>query len=188
MRDFFEVIDDETTSDSKTILFDNEEVITMANVNRGNGYIYGSTLDFRKTFTKNLYLKGNVSYTFGKNTKLNQFIPSISPVFGRLTLNLSHVKSESEISYKFSGSKSPHKYSLGGEDGLEETPVAYDLKYGFHGMPSWGVLKISSSYVFSENLKTTLILDNLFDIHYREFASGISAPGRNLNIVLSYRF
>ena len=188
MRDFFEVIDDVTTSDSKTILFDNEEVITMANVNRGNGYIYGSTLDFRKTFTKNLYLKGNVSYTFGKNTKLNQFIPSISPVFGRLTLNLSHDNSESEISYKFSGSKSPHKYSLGGEDGLEETPVAHDLKYGFHGMPSWGVLKISSSYIFSENLKTTLILDNLFDIHYREFASGISAPGRNLNIVLSYRF
>jgi hemoglobin/transferrin/lactoferrin receptor protein len=55
-------------------------------------------------------------------------------------------------------------------------------------MPYWGVLKISSSYIFSENLKTTLILDNLFDIHYREFASGISAPGRNLNIVLSYRF
>ena len=51
-----------------------------------------------------------------------------------------------------------------------------------------GVLKISSSYIFSENLKTTLILDNLFDIHYREFASGISAPGRNLNIVLSYSF
>jgi len=31
-------------------------------------------------------------------------------------------------------------------------------------------------------------LDNLFDIHYREFASGISAPGRNLNLVLSYKF
>ena len=188
MRDFFEVLDDTSTTDSKTILFYNEEVTTMANVNKGNGYIYGSTLDIKKSLNKSVILNGNITYTYGKNTELDQFIPSISPLFGRLSLNFKYDKSESEISYKFSGSKSPDKYSLGGEDGLEETPIAYDLKYGFHGMPSWGVFKISSSYIFSKKLKTILILDNLFDIHYREFASGISAPGRNLNIVLSYRF
>ncbi len=188
MRDFFEVVDDTSTTNSKTILFENEEVTTMSNVNRGNGYIYGSTLDLKKSFNNNIYFNGNISYTYGKNTELNQFMPSISPVFGRLSLNFKYDKSESEISYKFSGSKSPDKYSLGGEDGLEETPVAYDFKYGFYGMPSWGVVKISSSYTFTKKFKTTLIFDNLFDIHYREFASGISAPGRNLNIVLSYRF
>jgi hemoglobin/transferrin/lactoferrin receptor protein len=55
-------------------------------------------------------------------------------------------------------------------------------------MPSWSVLKLSSSYSFSKRLNTVIILDNLLDVHYREFASGISAPGRNLNIVLSYQF
>jgi hemoglobin/transferrin/lactoferrin receptor protein len=55
-------------------------------------------------------------------------------------------------------------------------------------MPSWGIFKLSSSYEISNNLKATLIFDNIFDIHYREFASGISSPGRNLNIVLEHKF
>ena len=52
MRDFFEVLDDTSTTDSKTILFYNEEVTTMANVNKGNGYIYGSTLDIKKSLNQ----------------------------------------------------------------------------------------------------------------------------------------
>ena len=73
--------------------------------------------------------------------------------------------------------------------GLEETPVIFDgIDFSFNGMPSWGVVKLSSSYEFSNKFKTLLVLDNVFDIHYREFASGISAPGRNLNLVLSYKF
>ena len=87
------------------------------------------------------------------------------------------------------GMPNPDEYSLGGEDGLEETPEIYTgLISSFYGMPSWSVLKLSSSYKFSAKFKTTIILDNLFDLHYREFASGISAPGRNLNLVLSYKF
>jgi hemoglobin/transferrin/lactoferrin receptor protein len=94
------------------------------------------------------------------------------------------------LSYKFSGSKKPKDYSLGGEDGLEETPlIGYSDGIAQHyGMPSWRVVKFSSSYKFSDNLKATLIFDNLFDVHYREFASGISSPGRNLNIVLEHKF
>jgi hemoglobin/transferrin/lactoferrin receptor protein len=49
-------------------------------------------------------------------------------------------------------------------------------------------VKFSFSNEFSNKFKTLLVLDNIFDIHFREFASGISAPGRNLNLVLSYKF
>ena len=62
------------------------------------------------------------------------------------------------------------------------------IDFSFNGMPSWSVVKLSSSYEFSNKFKTLLVLDNVFDIHFREFASGISAPGRNLNLVLSYKF
>ena len=95
-----------------------------------------------------------------------------------------------QLAYKFSGSKNPDDYSKGGEDGLEETPILsyVDKIPQYYGMPSWGVLKLSSSYELSNNFKATLILDNIFDIHYREFASGISSPGRNLNIVLEHKF
>ena len=74
-------------------------------------------------------------------------------------------------------------YSDGGEDSIEETPfVGLDEKRNkvFYGMPSWGVLKFSSSFQISNKTKASLVLDNLLDIHYREFASGISSRSSKL--------
>ena len=161
----------------------------MANINKGSAYIYGATFDFKTSLSKNLLIKGNLTYTEGRNTDYNHPIPSISPLFGNLLLKLNLNKLETQFSFRFSESKAPEDHSIGGEDGLEETPILNkNGEIYYYGMPSWSVLKLSSSYSFSKRLNTVIILDNLLDVHYREFASGISAPGRNLNIVLSYLF
>ena len=188
-RDYFEIINDTSTEDKSTIIFNSEEVITMANVNKGSAYIYGGTLDLKAHIYSNLLFTGNLTYTEGASVKNDHPLPSISPFFGYFSLKLLFKKSETQLAYRFSNSKNADKYSIGGEDGLEETPEIFQgLDSYFYGMPSWSILKLSSSYKFSDNFKTTLILDNIFDLHYREFASGISAPGRNLNAVLSYKF
>ena len=188
-RDYFEIINDTSTEDKSTIIFNSEEVITMANVNKGSAYIYGGTLDLKAHLYSNLLFTGNLTYTEGASVKNAHPLPSISPFFGYFSLKFLFKKSETQLAYRFSNSKNSDKYSIGGEDGLEETPEIFQgLDSYFYGMPSWSILKLSSSYKFSDNFKTTLILDNIFDLHYREFASGISAPGRNLNAVLSYKF
>ena len=189
-RDFFEILNDKSTKDPKTILYNLEEVKTMANINAGGAYIYGFSFDSEAAILKNLIIKSNITYTNGGSVQRPNPLPSISPLFGSLYLKWIHFNLKTQLSYKFSRSKSPNDYSLGGEDGLEETPLlGFNNKIpNYYGMPSWGVFKISSSYKLSDNLKTTLILDNLFDIHYREFASGISSPGRNLNLVLEHKF
>ena len=189
-RDFFEINDDTSTVDTSTILFNSEEVITMANVNKGNAFIYGATLDIKLSSPNVWAFKGNLTYTHGGSVDSHHPLPSISPLFGHLTLRYIVTKSSDlELSYRFSSSKNPDKYSIGGEDGLEETPVIFDgIDFTYNGMPSWSVVKFSFSNEFSNKFKTLLVLDNIFDIHFREFASGISAPGRNLNLVLSYRF
>jgi len=188
-RDYFEIINDTSTEDKSTIIFNSEEVITMANVNKGSAYIYGGTLDLKAHLYSNLLFTGNLTYTEGASVKNAHPLPSISPFFGYFSLKFLFKKSETQLAYRFSNSKNSDKYSIGGEDGLEETPEIFQgLDSYFYGMPSWSILKLSSSYEFSNNFKTILILDNIFDLHYREFASGISAPGRNLNVVLSYKF
>ena len=40
------------------------------------------------------------------------------------------------------------------------------------------------SYDISEDVKIRIALTNIFDNHYRTFASGISAPGRSFQIGL----
>jgi hemoglobin/transferrin/lactoferrin receptor protein len=39
-------------------------------------------------------------------------------------------------------------------------------------------------YSFNPHFKIQAALENIFDINYRYFASGFSAPGRNLLITL----
>ena len=87
----------------------------------------------------------------------------------------------------FSGSKDPEKYSFGGEDGLEETPIiegSNEIKYA--GTPSWYDFSIIGDYIINKKLKINFGAYNLFDFHYREFGSGISAPGRNIQIGLNW--
>ena len=191
IRDYFEIFNDKSTEDSGTILYNLEEVKTMANINVGRAaYIYGASFDSEIAILKNLFFKSNITYTEGGSKKTHHPLPSISPLFGSFYLKWIHSRLKMQLSYKFSGSKNPLDYSLGGEDGLEETPILgyKDGKTEYYGTPSWGVFKLSSSYPLSNNLKATLILDNIFDIHYKEYASGISSPGRNLNIVLEHKF
>ena len=190
LRDYFEILNDKSTPNPKTILYNLDEVKTMANVNAGKAYIYGLSFDAETPILKNLFFKSNITYTKGGSVQKHNPLPSISPLFGSLYLKWISSNIKMQLSYKFSQSKSPEDYSFGGEDGLEETPLISfkDDILKYYGMPSWGIFKFSSSCKLSSNLKTTLILDNIFDIHYREFASGISSPGRNLNLVLEHKF
>ena len=191
VRDYYSILNDLTTIDPTTILYNSEEVKTMANINYGNAYIFGGSFDAQSSILKNLFFKASITSTNGGSVKNKYNLPSISPLFGHIALKLVSSDIKVQLSYKFSDRKNPSDYSNGGEDSLEETPiVGLDDKGNeiYSGMPSWGVLKLSSSYQISNRTKASLIFDNILDIHYREFASGISSPGRNLNIVLEHNF
>ena len=56
------------------------------------------------------------------------------------------------------------------------------------GYPSWWTLNTSAQYKFNDNLKIQVSIENILDQHYRTFASGISAPGRNIVISLRSSF
>ena len=54
----------------------------------------------------------------------------------------------------------------------------------YYGSPSWVTLGFNSSFTFNKNWKLQGMISYLFDQHFREFASGISAPGRNFSFSL----
>jgi len=190
IRDYFQILNDTSTQNPATILYNSEEVKTIANINSGRAYIYGFSFDSEAKIISNLIFKSNITFTKGGSVNSSTPLPSISPLFGSFYLKWINSNFKTQFSYKFSGYKNPEDYSSGGEDGLEETPLLgfNGNEPNYYGIPSWGIFKLSSSYKISNKLKATLIFDNIFDIHYREFASGISSPGRNLNIVLEHKF
>ena len=113
-------------------------------------------------------------------------MPSISPIFGSISGEYNNNKIKISALYKFSGDKSPDNYSLGGEDGLEETPLIIENIEGvrYAGTPKWSDFSVYTNYDISKDIKIRLALTNIFDNHYRSFASGISAPGRSFQIGL----
>ena len=183
------VYSDITTPDTSTIIYNNEEVITIANKNLGNRFIHGFSIDGFNNLSRNLKIDYSLTYTKGDNNETYGPLPSISPLFGSLSLD--YVKNDLTIKavYKFSDSKDPLEYSIGGEDGLDETPyiIGQDGLKDFLGTPSWSDFSIYTSLNISPNSTLRLGITNIFDIHYRTFASGISAPGRSFQVGLNLK-
>ena len=172
------------------ILYDGEFLMTMANFNMGQSIIYGFNFDFKSMMLQNFILDGYLNYTYGKMLKDNMPMPSIPPLFGMIGLKLVKDKAQYKLAYSFSGSKSANLYSLGGEDGLVETPfvIAENGELEYLGMPEWGILQFYSQFKINspkKKINIKLIIDNIFDIHYREFASGVSSPGRTIALAVS---
>ena len=60
--------------------------------------------------------------------------------------------------------------------------------YTKDGSPSWITHNFSLNYDYNYFIKFNISIDNIFDIHYRTYSSGISAPGRNINLGLNIKF
>ena len=183
------VYSDITTPDTSTIIYNNEEVTTIANKNLGNRFIHGFSIDGFNNLSRSLKIDYSLTYTKGDNNESYGPLPSISPLFGSLSLNYINNDLTIRAVYKFSDSKDPSEYSIGGEDGLDETPyiIGQDGLKNFLGTPSWSDFSIFASKKISSNSTLRLGITNIFDIHYRTFASGISAPGRSFQAGLNLK-
>ena len=189
----FEVKGDTSTPDPQTVLYENDEVITIANVNRGKAYIVGGSLDFRTEFMPHWSWRGNLTYTQGKSYDDHRPLPSISPFFGSAAFSYQKDKLEAILGYRFSLDKDPEDYSPGGEDNLEQSPevdpdptVSGDSYFAGH--PAWNVFDVTAIYHVTDQLGVQVGLENIFDVHYKEFASAISAPGRNFRLTVDFSF
>ena len=185
----FIVYSDNTTNDIGTIIYDGEEVTTIANKNLGNRFIHGFSIDGFSSLYNKFRFNYSLTYTKGDNSELYGPLPSISPLFGSFSISYTSDDFNLRASYKFSESKNHQEYSFGGEDGLDETPfrILNDGTIKYMGTPKWSDFSIYGSKEISENTSLRFGVTNIFDVHYRTFASGISAPGRSLQIGLNIK-
>ena len=187
-RNNYVIFSDTTTNDLNTIIYNGEEVTTLANNNLGNRLLYGTSVDGYLNLTKSLSIQGNLSYIQSMKSEKYGPLPSISPTFGNLIIKHNKNKWFTSLQFQFSGKKDPKKYSLGGEDGLEETPLIPGSTGYYAGTPAWNDLSFQTQFQYSKDLNFSFGIENIFDVHYRTFSSGISAPGRNLRLGVNLRF
>lgn len=154
----------------------------LANINQGEATIYGASVGGALELSKYIKSRMDVTYTKGKAYDNNQPLSSIPPLFGNFYLGLYQSKYDVALAYKISLAKELKDYNqVEGIDNLDETPNG-------KGTPSWEVLNLNANYHLKDDLKLQFQIQNIFDRHYKEFASSISAPGRNFVASLAYSF
>lgn len=164
-----------------TILYDDEIVETISNVNHKNAYIIGSTLSFKGKINDNWKTKGSLTYTKGKTYDTNLPLSSIPPLFGSIEIGYSNNRFETALNFKFNSAKKLADYNLiEGIDNVVQTPLNESTGQ-YYGTPSWNTINFYSKYQVSNTVQFQFMIDNIFDQHYKEFASAISAPGRNFS-------
>jgi hemoglobin/transferrin/lactoferrin receptor protein len=173
-RDYFEI------NNSPTIFYDGEEGNIVANVNKNNAYIAGSTVSVSGALTQNWFTTATLTYTKGKAYDTKLPLSSIPPVFGSITAGYEKDAFQAALNFKFNGKKSISDYNLiEGIDNVEQAPYNA-ITDTYLSNPAWSTLNFNASYKFNKAVTFFVNADNLFDIHYKEFATAISAPGRNI--------
>jgi hemoglobin/transferrin/lactoferrin receptor protein len=169
-----------------SIIYDGEEVETYANVNNDNAYIAGTTFSFGGKLIDNLKINGSITYTKGESTDTNLPLSSIPPIFGDLEVLFAKNRFEIALNFRFNGSKELNEYNLvEGIDNIEQSPFNTSTQE-YLGTPSWNTFNFYSKHKISKDLSLQVNIDNIFDIHYKEFASGISSAGRNFSLSLFF--
>ena len=173
---------------SSTVIYDGEELNTVANVNSKTAYIVGGTVTFKGNLSKTFNTRASITYTKGKAYDTDEPLSSIPPVFGNIDLNYAKNRIETGLSFVFNGRKTIEDYNISeGIDNIEETPfIVEDQEY--YGSPSWNTLNFYTRVKATKNIDFLFNIDNIFGQHYKEFASAISAPGRNFSFTVLGNF
>ena len=176
-----------------SLLYDGEWASTIANVNKGNAYIIGGTFSMQTQLYKQLKFKTSATYTKGATYDTAEPLSSIPPLFGDGSLTYQIKKWDFGLEYRFNLRKKATDYNVAeGIDNIEETPIinpdATDKTVKYYGTPTWHTFHFTSSVKLNRLTHLNLHIDNIFDIHYKEFASGVSAPGRNLSLSVQTQF
>lgn len=165
-----------------SVIYEGTQSEVFAMQNKGNAYIGGLSSTLKMAITKPLGIYGTVTFTKGEimdragNTPLDH----ISPMYGKAGLKYENKVMLLDFYTLFNGKKDISDYSMNGEDNEKYAPKG--------GMPAWQTINFKTAFFINKNLSVYAGIENILDLQYRVFASGINASGRNLSVAAKYRF
>lgn len=159
-----------------SILYDGVLSEVQANTNSGEASLRGFHLGLDAKINKQLNVDFALSHTLGEDALTEDPLGHIPPMFGHLGLAFQTNRFQANATMRFAGWKRIEDYSPSGVDNQDESLA--------EGTPAWYTLNLKSAYSLNKSFKVQLGLENILDLNYREFGSGVSAPGRNLILSL----
>ena len=166
-----------------SVLYNGIKAQVIANQNARKAFIRG--FQYRSVVTLNSHLswETTVSQTYGRFVAPNgtkKPLDHVPPLFGRSSILYQKDALDWEFFVHFNGWKRIKDYNLDGEDNAQyATP---------DGTPAWYTLNLRMGYQLDKSLQLQAGVENILDRNYRYFASGFSAPGRNVYLTVRVNF
>ena len=152
----------------------------VANVNASKATVHGVSANIFYQVSDDLNVRSSWNWTKGRVTEPTERpLSHIPPVYGNLSLN--YEKDVWGVRYvsRYNGKKLLIDYGDSSDNPEFATP---------EGALAWHTMNVYGNYKLTEGIELSVGLENILDTHYRQFASGISAAGRNAIVTLRGKF
>lgn len=170
VRDFHSI------NGSDSLAYEGEVLQLQTNKNANEAEIYGASLNVKAKLSKEVSATSTLNYTVGTNTTLDVPFAHIPPLYGRTDLIIKSDPLTMAVYVKYQAQKKIEDYSPFGEDNEAQATV--------DGTPAWQTFNLRAEMQLSKSVSFQAALENILDVHYRPFASGVSGAGRNFIFTL----
>jgi len=159
-----------------SLSFEGTPSAIFSNQNAGKAVVAGFSLGLDIEFNRIFSSYYNHNFTYGKDLSENVPLGHIPPQYGEGGIKISLTNVESVFYTRYNGAKPIEEYSPFGEDKESEALES--------GTPGWYTLNFKVAAQINPSIHLSAGVENIFDKHYKPFASGISSSGRNFIVAL----
>ncbi|MEY4111084.1 MAG: hypothetical protein RLZZ46_1439 [Bacteroidota bacterium] len=167
---------------SDSVFFDGVRSKVVANINRSKAHVTGGFANVLAMLPEGFKATANATFTLGEIITDSSITPldHIPPLYGKVSLGWQGMGFDTEIFSLYNARKPISRFNLNGEDNPQ-----YALP---SGSPSWYTLNARIARQITSKFRIQLSLENIMNVYYRTFSSGLSAPGRNFSAALRWSF
>ena len=173
---------------SSTMMYQGSEHRVQALQNAAVARVWGVQGSVDAKFSRYFHASVRVSWQRGREELDNgEVSPSrhAAPLFGTISLGFDNKRFAVEAFCNFQAECSAEDMPEEEKDKTEIYALDTD---GNAYSPAWLTLNMRASYRFAKGLSLNATLENITDRRYRPYSCGISAPGRNVTMSLTYEF
>ncbi|NNE14154.1 MAG: TonB-dependent receptor [Saprospiraceae bacterium] len=158
-----------------------DTLLVTGNINAASGNIKGFSAEVAFNITNNIKGGSQINFQQGESKDEDGNISPLAhipPTFGNAYINCDYKIFQVSLLWKYNAWKRIEDFG-----GSVDNPDLATID----GSPSWHTFNINSLFKIQRNVDLGLSLNNIFDIHYRPFSSGLSAPGRHVVFSIRYK-
>ncbi len=161
-----------------TFIYQDEVSQVYAMVNAGYAIVYGTQLKAELRPLSFIRIKSSLTITGGHDNE-DEPLRHVPPLFGATHMIFERSQLKADIYALYNGRITYENLALSERD---KAYMYAEDEDGNPWSPGWFTLNFKASYNVSNRLDLTAGVENILDLRYRPYSSGIAAPGRNFII------